>query len=122
MPDDIRPTTLSFCVPAIEKSWLSPAACIDFGIDSPAHFEALARPFVNDEITMRQLDAALGHGAKLTALANAAPSNPHKGIRFQTSWDITFGRCNSSAPATDPPTLEQEAHRASPRGLPGPRR
>jgi hypothetical protein len=38
-------------------------------------------------ITPEQLDAALGHGRKLTELVNSARHNPHKGIEFRTDWD-----------------------------------
>ena len=33
------------------------------------------------------MDAALGKGEQLTALARAARSNPHKDIAFRTDWD-----------------------------------
>jgi hypothetical protein len=100
MPKEIRPTTLSLFVSIIEKSWPTPPVCVDFGIDSKAHYEAIALPVMNDEITMEQADAALGDGEKLTKLAAEAPSNPHKGIQFQTSWDIILRRY-ADAPETE---------------------
>jgi hypothetical protein len=67
-------------------------AIVDFGLDSQEHYEALYYPVREGEITPEQLDAAFGHGEKLTALARAAPSNPHKDIEFHTSWDVLLGR------------------------------
>jgi hypothetical protein len=40
----------------------------------------------------KDLDAALGHGEKLTALARNAASNPHKDVQFYTSWDGIYHR------------------------------
>ena len=40
------------------------------------------------QITAWQLDAALGRGKALTALARAARSNPHRDIAFRTDWDV----------------------------------
>jgi len=97
MANRIRPTTLALFAAAIEKRWPSPAVCVDFGVDSRAHFEALAMPIVNDEITMSQMDAALGNGAELTKLVTQAPSNPHKGLVFQTSWDVILRRHGAGA-------------------------
>jgi hypothetical protein len=102
MTNAIRPTTLSLFVAAIEKTWPSPAVCVDFGIDSRAHFEALALPIINDEITMSQMDAALGKGAELTRLTRDAPSNPHKTLVFQTSWDVLLQRHGAATPQRGP--------------------
>jgi hypothetical protein len=67
--------------------WPGNAAVIDFGLDSRRHYEALYYPVRAGEITPGQLDAAWGDGAKLTALARAARSNPHPDVVFHTSWD-----------------------------------
>jgi len=53
------------------------------------------------EISAEALDAALGKGEKLTALARSAPSNPHRAIEYRTSWDA-FGTHDGG---------EQEHHR-----------
>jgi hypothetical protein len=59
---------------------------VDFGLDTQEHYEALYYPWRRGEITTKQLDTALGDGKKLTALAQAAPSNPHKGIVFDCGY------------------------------------
>ena len=33
----------------------------------------------------------------LTALVQNAPSNPHKGVEFHTSWDVILGRDQKDA-------------------------
>lgn len=64
-----------------------PAAVTDYGLDSDAHFDALSKAVANGEITLQDLDAALGNGALLTKLVRQAPSNPNKTIVFHTPWD-----------------------------------
>ena len=64
-----------------------PAALTDFGIDSQEHYDALAIPVRRGEISVEDLDRALGNGPLLTELARNAPSNPHKSIQFKTPWD-----------------------------------
>jgi hypothetical protein len=64
-----------------------PAALTDFGIDTREHFEALSGPVQNGEITLEELDRALGNGPLITKLARGARSNPHKAIEFRTPWD-----------------------------------
>jgi hypothetical protein len=77
----------------------TPAGANDFGIASQQHYEAIYYPLRNDEITFRQLDDAYGNGPKLTELANAAPSNPHKGIVFETPWDHILAEPKAREPA-----------------------
>jgi hypothetical protein len=60
---------------------------VDFELKSQEHYEALYYPIREGEITAKQLDAALGKGDALTALARSARNNPHKAIVFQTDWD-----------------------------------
>jgi hypothetical protein len=60
---------------------------VDFGLKSQEHYEALYYPVREGEITAEQLDAALGKGDALTALARSARTNPHKAITFRTDWD-----------------------------------
>lgn len=83
----IRDTTRSL-VEAIEMDvYPTAAAVVDFGVTDQAHYEALYYPVRAGEITAEQLDAALGNGPALTALARGARSNPHKEITFVTAWD-----------------------------------
>lgn len=83
----LRPLTKQLVEAIALDAWPGNAAVVDFGLDSQEHYEALYYPVRNGEITPAQLEAALGKGPKLTELANNAPSNPHKGIVFSTSWD-----------------------------------
>jgi hypothetical protein len=72
--------------------WPSPAACIDFGIASEAHYGALQHAVLDEGVSPKQLDAALGKGDALQALVS--PRNPYPrlsprngvksaGMRFQ---------------------------------------
>jgi hypothetical protein len=94
----IRDTTRGLINAVCLDCWPSLASIADFGLDSQTHYEALYYPLRNGEISPEALDAALGHGEKLTALARNAPSNPHKGVSFYTSWDVMFGRKAPDAP------------------------
>jgi hypothetical protein len=88
----VKPVTRGLIEAIVFKDLPTPAALNDFGIESPRHYEAISRPLLNDEITFAQLDAAYGNGPKLTELVNAAASNPHKGIVFETPWDHILPR------------------------------
>src|ERR1700736_4859614 len=92
----VRPTTRNLVTSILMDAWPSHAAVVDFGIDSQKHYEALYFPIREAEIMPSALDAALGDGPKLTALAREAASNPHKDVEFHTSWDLILGRSNSS--------------------------
>lgn len=94
--DNNAPNTWPVTWNLLESIWfhteLSPAARVDFGIDSQAHFEALREAVRSDQITNQQLDAALGNGPKLTALVNGIKGCNPKGIVFVTAWDVLHGR------------------------------
>ena len=69
---------------------IRPAALVDFGLDGPNGqqcFEALYYPVRAGEITLEQLDAALGDGPALTALVAGTVRNPHPGVVFRTAYD-----------------------------------
>jgi hypothetical protein len=85
----------------------TPAAANDFGIASQQHYEAIYYPLRNDEITFKQLDDAYGNGPALTGLFNAASSNPHKGIVFETPWDHMLGRPEVPKPAEQGATVAE---------------
>jgi hypothetical protein len=94
----VRPTTQSLITSIMLDSWPSPAAVVDFGIDSQKHYEALYYPVREGEIMPKALDAALGNGAKLTALVRESATNPHNDVQFHTSWDLILGReCSVTA-------------------------
>jgi hypothetical protein len=87
----------------------TPAAANDFGIVSQQHYEALYYPLRNDEITFKQLDEAYGNRPKLTELANAARSNPHKGIVFETPWEHILGKPEKPGPREQSATPKESA-------------
>ena len=72
--------------------WPRSAAVVDFGLRSQEHYEALYYGVRSREIGPQALDAALGRGRELTALARSARSNPHRGIVFCTDWDELLDR------------------------------
>ena len=63
-----RDTTRNLVESVRADEWPRAAAIVDFGIDSRRHLEALYYPIRNGEIAPAVLDAAMGHGAKLTEL------------------------------------------------------
>jgi hypothetical protein len=65
--------------------WPRPAAIVDFGLDSPAHYAALQYA-VRHGVTAEQLDAALGSGKAITALCDAVDGQPYH-LDFETSYD-----------------------------------
>jgi hypothetical protein len=85
----IRPVTRNLVESILQDGWPRPAAVVDFGLDTQAHYEAIYYPVRAGELSAEALDAALGDGPALTALVNAARSNPHQGIVFRTAYDGT---------------------------------
>lgn len=88
----VRDTTRNLIDAVLTDAWPRNGAVVDFGLDSQKHYEALYYPIRALEIMPKDLDAALGNGEKLTALALAASSNPHKDVEFYTSWDAMRGK------------------------------
>jgi hypothetical protein len=87
MTKNLRPVTENLIHSFMLDGWPRQAAICDFGLVDQQHYEALYYPVRSGEIQPEALDEALGDGPKLTALVNAAPSNPHKGITFTTPYD-----------------------------------
>lgn len=83
----LRNTTQNLIEAIWADEWPRNGAIVDFGLKSQAHYEALYYGVREGQITPEQLDAALGKGEELTALARAARSNPHRQIAFRTDWD-----------------------------------
>lgn len=84
----VRPLTKQIWDSIHMDEWPGLAAGIDFALEDSDHqerYEALYYPIRAGEITIKELDAALGDGPKLTELVNKCKSNPHKGIVFETS-------------------------------------
>jgi len=94
----VRQTTSDLIHSVLLDAWPRPGAIVDFGLDGQQHYEALYYPIRAHEILPAQLDAALGNGEALTALARTAPSNPHKDVEFSTSWDAMFMRGKFAGP------------------------
>jgi hypothetical protein len=90
--NEVRQTTRALIESVLLDIWPHNAAIVDFGLDSQKHYEALYYPIREHQIMPKELDEALGDGEKLTALVQAAASNPHKDVHFHTSWDGIFGR------------------------------
>jgi hypothetical protein len=107
----VRPVTRNLIESVMLDTWPRDAAIVDFGIDSQQHYDALYYPIRNDEMAPLVLDAAMGHGEKLTELARGAPSNPHKAIEFHTSWDVLLGR---ERPAAERPETASKPNVTSP--------
>ena len=65
--------------------WPSQATIVDFGIESPAHLGALQYAVIHDEVTLEELDQALGNGAAIQSLISE--QNPYRHVMFRTDWD-----------------------------------
>lgn len=83
----LKDTTRNLIEAIWADEWPRYGAIVDFGLRSQAHFEAIYYGVRDGQITPEELDAALGQGEALTALARSARSNPHRGIAFWTDWD-----------------------------------
>jgi hypothetical protein len=66
-------------------TWPSPAAVVDFGIDSERHYAALQHAVIHEDLTLEELDDAACDGPALTALIG--PESPYHGLTFSTAWD-----------------------------------
>ena len=83
----LRGTTRNLVEAIWADEWPRNGAIVDFGLKSQEHYEALYYGVRAGEIRPEALDAALGKGGELTALARSARSNPHRKIEFRTDWD-----------------------------------
>lgn len=83
----IKPVTAKMFFSVCLDQWPSPAACVDFGVDSQSHYEALYYPIRAGEISEIELDKVLGNGPEITKLVQSCESNPHKDIVFTTAYD-----------------------------------
>lgn len=85
--ESVKSVTAKMFISVLIDNWPSPAACVDFGVDSQLHYEALYYPIRAGEISEVELDKVLGNGPEITKLVQSCESNPHKDIVFQTSYD-----------------------------------
>ena len=99
--DRVRPATRNLIDNVFQDALPSAAAIVDFGIDGQKHYEALYYAIREGQIMPQALDAALGHGATLTAMTRGAASNPHKDVEFYTFWDFLFRREGPATAAKD---------------------
>jgi hypothetical protein len=83
----LRDTTRNLIEAIWADEWPRNGAIVDFGLRTQRHYEAIYYSLRAGQITPEQLDAALGQGKALTALARSARSNPHREIVFHTDWD-----------------------------------
>lgn len=86
-----RPVARTLIEALMFDTWPSPAVITDYGIETQAHYAALqAAVKAGEDLaeTLRQLDAVLGSGPKITAwVRGLVPGAPV----FATSWDILAG-------------------------------
>ena len=80
-PPPVRDTTRNLVEAIWLDAWPRSGAIVDFGLKSQEHYEAMYYPVREGEISREALDAALGKGEELTALAPAR-SNPHREHRI----------------------------------------
>ena len=81
----VRPVTKQLYQALVLDTWPSPAAVVDFGIDSERHYAALQHAIIQHDVTVEELDDAACDGPSLTALIRA--ESPYHGLTFTTSWD-----------------------------------
>jgi hypothetical protein len=82
----IRPLTQQLIDCCWLDVWPGNTAVIDFGIDSAEHLGALQHAIRYGLVTAEELDAAMGNGEALTAIAQRG-DNPYRDVSFHTSWD-----------------------------------
>lgn len=108
VPNSIRPMTRHLYENLVLDLPISLPSQVDFGIDSVEHYAALQFGVRRGEITLEQLDAALGNGIELTKLARGVTSTPFQDIVYVTSWDAIDGRDPIAEFGIEPPEEERE--------------
>ena len=93
----LRDTTRNLLEAIWADEWPRIGAVVDFGLRSQEHYEALYYGVRAGEIGPEALDAALGKGEELTALARSARSNPHRGIDLPIGMTCSMGPRNRIA-------------------------
>jgi hypothetical protein len=95
----VRPVTEQLSQALVLDTWPSPAAVVDFGIESERHYAALQDAVIHQDVTLEELDNAACDGPALTALIGA--ESPYHGLTFTTPWDSLVRKMPSP---TDVPT------------------
>jgi len=90
----VRPVarTLHYACMAGDIHKLSPAAIVDFGLQSTEHFYNLSIVVRDHNITPAELDEVLGDGKKIKELVNRFSDAPYPNLDYVTSWDFIEGR------------------------------
>jgi hypothetical protein len=103
-----RTETRHLITSVLLDQWPNNSCAAAFGVHSHQHYESLYFPIRNQELTPKQLDAAIGDGLALTALVRDAPSNPHKEIEFQTLRSMLAKRYGPETQPTNENAKELE--------------
>lgn len=91
IPERVRETTRAVILRMLFDLPLTVAQTDDFGIKTPAHYQALksAIDAATDDMTLAEfalkLDEVLGNGKAITALVNQYA--PEYKVEYQTIWD-----------------------------------
>jgi hypothetical protein len=91
----VRPVTEQLYQALVLDTWPSPAAVVDFGIESERHYAALQHAVIHQDVTLEELDDAVCDGLALTALIGA--ESPYHGLTFTTPWDALVRKIPSPA-------------------------
>jgi hypothetical protein len=113
--DETRQLILSVL---LDFHWPVPIACEAFGIKTVKQYEALRKPLREAEIMPTELDAALGDGAKITALVRKFARSRYQDVAYDVTWDVSMRRPERSFPglSDEPRERAQEKARESGRG------
>ena len=76
----VRPVTNETMIALMFDAWPGPAAVVDFGIASDAHYAALQAAVRSERVDIHRLDALLGDGPGLTEACGG-------GMTFTTPYD-----------------------------------
>ena len=82
----------------------SPAAVVDYGIDSLDHLGALQHAIATG-VTVYDLDRVMGDGPAITRLVRNVPDQPYPDISFSTAYDALewdFGDASNSRRSNEP--------------------
>lgn len=100
---EIREVTRAVYMALLLDVWPNAAGIVDFGLKTDTHYGALQFAVKVHEVSIEELDAALGNGPALTALIRKG--NPYQGVQFRTHWDAILGyegEPGDSVPCDDP--------------------
>jgi hypothetical protein len=111
----VRPVTKQLYHALVLDTWPSPAAVVDFGIESGRHYAALQHAVIHLDLTVEELDDAACNGPALTALIRA--ESPYHGLTFTTPWDDLVRRIPAPAELATRAKFQAGRLVATPRAL-----